>query len=127
MVEDEPQSAEEAEFRAAIEAVLRSPSHKKLVIAGPGTGKTTLFKQLLELALGEPDQRIVLTFINNLKNDLENELDGLAQVFTLHSYCLGQMQREISQDCARRDLRSETGRELHGALPRAGDCPNSGG
>lgn len=89
MAEDKLQSAEEIELRAAIEAVLSSPSHKKLVIAGPGTGKTTLFKQLLELAAEEPGQRIVLTFINNLKNDLENDLGGLAQVFTLHSYCPG--------------------------------------
>ncbi len=94
MVEDEPQSAEEAELRGAIEAVLSSPSDKKLVIAGPGAGKTTLFKQLLELAPGEPDQRIVLTFINNLKDDLEDDLGGLAQVFTLHSYCLGLLHRD---------------------------------
>jgi len=89
MVEEEPQSAEEAEFRAAIGAILSSPSDKKLVIGGPGTGKTALFRQLLEVVPGEPDQRIVLTFINNLKNDLESDLGGLAQVFTLHSYCLG--------------------------------------
>ncbi|MDA2917992.1 AAA family ATPase [Desulfobacterota bacterium AH_259_B03_O07] len=94
MVEDEPQSAEEAELRAAIEAVLSSPSDKKLVIAGPGTGKTTLFEQLLELAPGHPDQRIVLTFVNNLKDDLNDDLGGLAQVFTLHSYCLGLLQRD---------------------------------
>ncbi len=79
----------EAELRAAIEAVLSSPSDKKLVIAGPGTGKTTLFKQLLELAPGDSDQRIVLTFINNLKRDLEAELSDLAQVRTLHGYCYG--------------------------------------
>jgi superfamily I DNA/RNA helicase len=93
MAEDERQSPEEAELIDAIEAVLRSPSDKKLVIAGPGTGKTMLFKQLLELAPGEADQRIVLTFINNLKDDLEKDLDGLAQVFTLHSYCLGLLHR----------------------------------
>jgi superfamily I DNA/RNA helicase len=93
MVEDEPICAEEAEFRAAIEAVLQSPSRKKLVIAGPGTGKTTLFKRMLERAPGEPDQRIVLTFINNLKDDLEKDLEGLAKVFTLHSYCLGLLHR----------------------------------
>lgn len=94
MLGDEPQTADEAEFRAAIEAVLRSPSRKKLVIAGPGTGKTALFKQLLELAPGEPNQRIVLTFINNLRDDLEADLRGLAQVFTLHSYCLGLLHRD---------------------------------
>ena len=96
MAEDEPQSAEEAECRAAIEAVLRSPSDKKLVIAGPGTGKTTLFKQLLELAPGERDQRIVLTFINNLKDELDEDLGRLAQVFTLHSYCLGLLHRDAA-------------------------------
>ncbi len=82
-------SAEEAELGEAIERVLASPSRKKLVVAGPGTGKTTLFKRLLEVAPGERDERIVLTFINNLKDDLEDDLGGLAQVYTLHSYCLG--------------------------------------
>lgn len=96
MAEDEPLSVEEAELRDAIKAVLSSPAKKKLVIAGPGTGKTALFKQLLELAPGEPNQRIVLTFINNLKNDLENDLAGLAHVFTLHSYCLGLLHRDAA-------------------------------
>ncbi|MDD5131291.1 MAG: UvrD-helicase domain-containing protein [bacterium] len=94
MSEDKKQGPEMAELRAAIKAVLSSPSEKKLVIAGPGTGKTTLFKQMLELAPGTPDQRIVLTFINNLKNDLEDDLSELAKVFTLHSYCLGLLHRE---------------------------------
>jgi superfamily I DNA/RNA helicase len=96
VAEDAPLSAEEGELKAAIEAVLRSPSRKKLVIAGPGTGKTTLFKQMLELAPGEPGRRIVLTFINNLKNDLEHDLAGLAEVFTLHSYCLGLLHRDTA-------------------------------
>jgi len=89
MAEDKTQTPEETELRDTVEAVLRSSSKKKLVIAGPGTGKTTLFKQLLELGPGKHDQRIVLTFINNLKDDLEGDLGGLARVFTLHSYCLG--------------------------------------
>lgn len=89
MVEEKPISKEEAELNAAIEAVLRSPSLKKLVIAGPGTGKTTLFQHLLELETGNPNRRIVLTFVNNLKDDLEEDLADLAKVFTLHSYCLG--------------------------------------
>jgi superfamily I DNA/RNA helicase len=87
--ERESESGEEGELKAAIAKVLSSPSRKKLVIAGPGTGKTTLFRQMLELASGDPDRRIVLTFINTLRNDLESDLEGLARVFTLHSYCLG--------------------------------------
>jgi len=96
MSDDELLTPDEAELKAAIEAVLRSPARKKLVIAGPGTGKTTLFKQVLQLAAGEPDQRIVLTFINNLKNDLEADLAGLAQVYTLHSFCLGLLHRDTT-------------------------------
>jgi superfamily I DNA/RNA helicase len=89
-------SAEEAELKVALERVLSSPSRKKLVVAGPGTGKTSLFRQMLELADGEPDRCIVLTFINNLKDDLEDELSGLAEVFTLHSYCLGLLYRNAT-------------------------------
>ncbi len=84
---------EEAELKAAIERILKSPSSKKLVMAGPGTGKTTLFKRILELAGGESNRHLVLTFINNLKDDLEAELSGLAKVYTLHSYCLGLLYR----------------------------------
>lgn len=96
MLKDETQSNEEVELRTAIERVLSSTSGKKLVIAGPGTGKTTLFKQLLELAPGDADQRIVLTFINNLRDNLEIDLGGLAKVFTLHSYCLRLLHRNPS-------------------------------
>ncbi len=81
-------SPEEAELNAAVEAILNSDSPKKLVVAGPGTGKTSLFKRMLKAASGVPDQRIVLTFINNLKDDLERDLGDIAKVHTLHSYCL---------------------------------------
>lgn len=91
---DEPLTPEEVELKTVIEAVLYSSSRKKLVIAGPGTGKTTLFKQMLELAPGNPEQRVVLTFINSLKNDLEDDLGDLAAVFTLHSFCLGALHRD---------------------------------
>ena len=86
--------AEEVELAAAIDAILTSDSPKKLVVAGPGTGKTSLFKKLLGVARGVSDQRTVLTFINNLKNDLEKNLGNLAQVHTLHSYCIGLLHRD---------------------------------
>ena len=82
-------TAEEAELREAIERVLKSKSPKKLIVAGPGAGKTTLFKALLKASRGEVDDRLVLTFINSLKSDLEAQLSDLAKVFTLHGYCLG--------------------------------------
>lgn len=75
------------ELKEAVDRVLASKARKKLVVAGPGAGKTTLFRKLLEGAPGTVDQRLVLTFITNLKADLEGSLGDLARVFTLHGYC----------------------------------------
>jgi superfamily I DNA/RNA helicase len=77
----------ERELSVAVDRVLASTSRKKLVVAGPGAGKTTLFRKLLETANGDPKQRLVLTFINNLKADLDRSLGDVAEVFTLHGYC----------------------------------------
>jgi superfamily I DNA/RNA helicase len=82
-----PKDDVEAELKAAVERVLASRSRKRLVVAGPGAGKTTLFKKLLEAAAGNADQRVVLTFINTLKDDLDRSLGDVSRVFTLHGYC----------------------------------------
>ena len=78
---------EELELAEAVDRVLASRSAKKLVVAGPGAGKTTLFGRLLDQAPGTVDDRLVLTFINNLKSDLERGLGDRARVSTLHGYC----------------------------------------
>lgn len=70
------------------DAILKSRSKKRLVIAGPGTGKTYLFKSLLsEVKCDSGKLGLVLTFIKNLVRDLKIELDGLAHVSTFHAYC----------------------------------------
>jgi superfamily I DNA/RNA helicase len=65
-----------------VDAILRSPARKKIVVAGPGTGKTFLFSKVLE---GKKNT-LTLTFINSLVEDLSLELCGLSDVKTLHSF-----------------------------------------
>lgn len=76
----------EEELAAATDAILASTATHKLIVAGPGTGKTTIFKRLLGHG-GAKHDRLVLTFINNLKNDLDSSLGDLADVYTFHGYC----------------------------------------
>ena len=57
------------------------------MVAGPGAGKTFLFRESLSRLSGDRNRHLVLTFINNLKIDLERELGSLAQVFTFHGFC----------------------------------------
>ncbi|MGD0158255.1 MAG: UvrD-helicase domain-containing protein [Terracidiphilus sp.] len=65
-----------------VNAVLMSRSNRKVVVAGPGTGKTHLFRKALE---GKPNS-LTLTFINSLVEDLSTELYGSSEVRTLHSF-----------------------------------------
>lgn len=65
-----------------VDEVLNSPSRKKVVVAGPGTGKTHLFKQILK----DRAKTLTLTFVNSLVEDLSMDLCGLSEVKTLHSF-----------------------------------------
>ena len=65
-----------------VESLLTSKSKKKVVVAGPGTGKTYLFNKILD---GKKNA-LTLTFVNTLVEDLSLELCGLSDVKTLHSY-----------------------------------------
>ena len=89
-----PETADvKAELKAATDRILASTSQKRLVVAGPGAGKTYLFKELLKAGSGAKSERLILTFINTLKNDLERNLGDLSQVFTLHGYCQSSLRR----------------------------------
>lgn len=69
--------------------ILESREPKKIVVAGPGTGKTHLFKNLLN----GKKRTLTLTFVNSLVEDLSLELCGLSEVKTLHSFARQQLQR----------------------------------
>lgn len=83
---EEQQAAKDAR-EAATDEILADSSDKKVVIAGPGTGKTFLFGQVF--ASIEAGNKLTLTFINALVEDLALELRGISDVKTLHGYALG--------------------------------------
>ena len=76
-----------------IDAVLASGARKKIVVAGPGTGKTFLFRKVLE---GKANT-LTLTFVNSLVEDLSLELFGLSEVRTLHGFALQQLEKATRQ------------------------------
>ena len=77
-----------------VDAVVRSLADKKLVVAGPGTGKTYLFRTLLQ----GKNNLLTLTFVNALVEDLSLELFGLSDVRTLHGFARRQLKRVTQQD-----------------------------
>lgn len=91
------------EIDKLIQDILKSPSTKKLIVAGPGTGKTTFFKEAINHAGGTEDDFLALTFINNLEDELKKELKGLARVYTLHGYCLYLLIKDLGLRCGLRD------------------------
>ena len=75
MTADSAYEAAVREQKRYIDAILTSQSPKKIVVAGPGTGKTFLFKELLK---EQNKKALTLTFINSLVDDLSLELYGLS-------------------------------------------------
>ena len=68
-----------------LDTVLASPNPRKLIVAGPGTGKTHTFGQLFRNSAR--NDNLALTFIKNLVDDMNNEFGDVAEVKTFHAYC----------------------------------------
>ncbi len=79
----------EEERNKQIENILVSLDEKKIIIAGPGTGKSFLFQKICEknIEYGK-NENLTLSFINELVDDLKKDLKDLAKVKTLHSFAL---------------------------------------
>lgn len=88
------------QFRLREEAVARvvdSGSPKKLIVAGPGTGKTHTFRKLVE-SLRDGSKVVIFTLINNLVDDLrelENVPEREVSVFTFHGFCKNLLYQEV--------------------------------
>lgn len=68
-----------------LQKLLNSKETKRLVVAGPGTGKTFTFSELLKL--NPTGNNLVLTFIRKLVEDMDREFGDKAKVKTFHAYC----------------------------------------
>ena len=68
-----------------LHAILASDSPRKLIVAGPGTGKTYTFGGLIRSH--PPDNTLALTFIRKLVADMEDDFGDVAEVKTFHAYC----------------------------------------
>lgn len=64
--------------------IIQSIARNKIIIAGPGTGKSFTFKKYLETKSGD---NLAITFINNLAYDLQKDLGESAKSYTFHGYC----------------------------------------
>lgn len=72
-----------------VDAVVASTARNNIVVAGPGTGKTYLFRKVL---VGKKNT-LTLTFVNALVEDLSLELFGLSEVRTLHGFARHQLKK----------------------------------
>jgi len=82
----------EEDSKKYTDAILKSTSRKKIVVAGPGTGKTFLFKKILE----NKKNALTLTFVNTLVEDLSLELYGMSAVRTLHGYARSELSKHYN-------------------------------
>jgi superfamily I DNA/RNA helicase len=72
--------------RDAILAEIKASRHpKKIIIAGPGTGKTYTLKEVLCCQPG--GELLAMTFINKLVEEMRSEFPETIKVSTLHSFC----------------------------------------
>ncbi len=70
----------------ALNAILDDPATHKVVVAGPGTGKTHTYKELLSRVEGPA---LAITFLTVLVKDLEDSIGNMATVRSFHGFCKG--------------------------------------
>ncbi|KUO67471.1 MAG: hypothetical protein APF83_05240 [Lutibacter sp. BRH_c52] len=84
----------EAERTKYVNDILDSKADKKVVVAGPGTGKTFLFKKILN----GKTKTLTLSFVNSLVDDLSLELYGISEVRTLHSFGRSELSKVLKKE-----------------------------
>jgi hypothetical protein len=67
----------------ALKRILESKARKKLIVAGPGTGKTYTFQQVLVPVAG---RGLAMTFLLGLVRDLKDAIGADADVYSFHGF-----------------------------------------
>ncbi len=71
------------------DAILNSTEDRKIIISGPGTGKSFLFQEICKKNIEQgKNKNLTLSFINELVDDLTKDLHQLSEIKTLHSFAL---------------------------------------
>jgi superfamily I DNA/RNA helicase len=77
----------EEERKKDTDVILNSQHKKKVIMAGPGTGKSHLLTQAIKLKKAQGKSKFhAITFIGKLGDALADDLAGLAETTTLHSF-----------------------------------------
>jgi superfamily I DNA/RNA helicase len=76
---------QKAARKQCLENILASEARWKLIAAGPGTGKTYTFREILAQRAG--GNNLAITFINKLADEMKSALGENAEVKTFHAYC----------------------------------------
>ncbi len=72
-----------------LKKIIETDVDKKIIIAGPGTGKSFLFRKICENNIKKgKTKNLALSFINELTEDLAKELHNISIVKTLHGFAL---------------------------------------
>jgi superfamily I DNA/RNA helicase len=77
----------EKERKKDLEAIVGSTHNRRVVVAGPGTGKSYLFQAVIKEARKAGKKKfLAITFIGKLCDALADDLAGLAETRTLHGF-----------------------------------------
>lgn len=63
--------------------IVNDPSNKKIIVSGPGTGKTFTFGKIFE----NKNKNLALTFIRKLTSEMNNKYGDNVECRTFHEYC----------------------------------------
>jgi superfamily I DNA/RNA helicase len=74
-----------AERTECLRRILASTAPKKIIVAGPGAGKTFTFSEIFKLDF--EGSRLAMTFIRKLTEDMQESFGNSVEVKTFHAFC----------------------------------------